>query len=438
MNVTEENRMEEREDVINASQNNNVGSEGASELKKKARWWNVASVVAAIVSVCATIVSVCATIWIGYSANEIAKDGVKIADKALQASRESNEIASIALLVSGEANLIAETGTDIAREANDIALQVAIISEASNMLSFAANALADKSNRLSDQANKISKDSLTTANSALAVTEEMKKLAEKGNEITDRFNNIQYNIQRSNLLKESSELFNSDKMNCCKNIIYTYYRYFYVMADLPIEKMNNLLTIPISPYNYQAPSRLKMTTTIYKNKLLAQNEWIVENEFSREVANYNPSKYDISCVLDAIEFYMKTVMNHNDIVALYEMNDKIDDYSFGRDISDLDYFLCRHLDESIILMLTDLIQVKKLSPRARGYWEKSFNVILKNKKAFRAELLKNRDLIKEMYRNNIAHTKKKWFSKNQELDFWKAMIAFSEKNDKRFSGKKKK
>ena len=179
--------------------------------KRKAMWWEKWPVFIAIISI------LIATSNIIY-----AHKSIEIANQALQKSDESNEIAKNSIKAAEK-----------------------------------SAAAAEKANRLSAIANDMTKNSIKAAEKSAAAAEEavketreIQKIAIDANNITDTFNRIQYNIQRANLLKGGKELFESEKAVCCRKIIEIFEGYFYVMADISQEKIDqflnwNLKSIPI-------------------------------------------------------------------------------------------------------------------------------------------------------------------------------------------------
>lgn len=409
--------------------NNTAVIESTSEPKRKACWWESISVIAAIISVGATI-------WIGHSANSVAENGLKLAEKsvnvaelALQESKESNKIAVSAIQMSSESNVFAEKATDLSQKSNEISLRMAEIAKASNELSFAANNLVKKSNDISSNTNQISKDSLKTANVALAVSEEMKKIAEKSNEMTQFFNRIQYDMQRSNLLKEGTKIFSSEKALCALKIMQVFREYFYLMSDISPSKMNLLL-------------RLRISHKI-EDQFFSKNGYIKAEDFNEERVlklfingiheECDPVKNGFSTTGEAINYYLFILYNYAGMVSLYRMNDEVDEFGFSNKISDKEYFITAHLDKNCMIMIYD-----NLTKNMKNVWDLSFRNLLHNKKECREELLKIRDQNRELIRNDIqfAERERGWFTKVAALDNWKALLEFSEKNDRRNTSKK--
>ena len=350
--------------------------------KRKAMWWEKWPVFIAIISI------LIATSNIIY-----AHKSIEIANQALQKSDESNEIAKNSIKAAEK-----------------------------------SAAAAEKANRLSAIANDMTKNSIKAAEKSAAAAEEavketreIQKIAIDANNITDTFNRIQYNIQRANLLKGGKELFESEKAVCCRKIIEIFEGYFYVMADISQEKIDqflnwNLKSIPIEKENH----------TKFIGISDKDEEYILKSFLAQVNNQCNPKRNGIVNTNEAIEYYLKNIQNYYNMVALYGMNSEINQYSLLPNISDKEYFVNIYLDKDIMIMLYDILP-RELTKD----WDNKFNILLKDRKKHRISLLKERDNAKKLYYKNIQSAKPGWFTEVPAYNFWKSMIAFSEKNDNR-------
>lgn len=390
---------------------------GTRNEKRKAMWWEKGTVFTAIISILIAI-------WTVIYAHE----GIKVANQALQKSDESNEIAKQAKKVSEKANSLSAIANDIAEKskvisnesnnlskiANDIANNSINLAEKSNILSIEAN-------NLSKESNKIATKSATAAEEAVKESREMQKIAIDANNITHMFNKTQYNIQRANLLKEGKELFESEKAVCCRKIINNFAGYFYVMADLSQEKMYQFLDWNFNTMPIEEENHTKFIGISDKDE-----EYILKSFLVQVNNQCNPKKNGIVDTKEAIEYYLNIIQDYHNMVALYGMSSEINEYSLLPDISDNEYFVNLYLDKDIITMLYDILP-KKLTKD----WNIRFNILLKDRKKYRISLLEERDNTKKLYYKKIQSVKPGWFTKVPAFNFWKSMIAFSEKNDNR-------
>lgn len=415
------------------SSNNNVATvdqsiadhdNGENKEKRKPSGWDIASVISGFISVIAAI-------WIGiFTYNGFADqkkssdEGAKIAQQALQKAEKANEI-------SEKSQKDSEIANELSRESNEIAKESRKVSEEANKLARIANEMERQSNiksevanELSKKANDIAQESLISAKAAAKVSKEMEKLARQGNLITDNFNRVQYNIQRAHLLKEGKELFDSEKAVCCTKIIKTFHTYFYLMADLSPQKIDQFFNFYLKPLD----GRIKISGITDPDELC-----VLETFLKQVNEECSPLKYGFTNTKEAVEYYLNLVFRHNDMVALYGMNPTVDAYSFYLKISDREYFMSAYLDKDIMMMLYEILPENI----TRG-WNFCFNNILKDKKEYRKMLLKYRDEYKKETRDFIKEVNKMWFVRAPGIDAKKAIIAYSEKNDRRFQQQKKK
>ena len=162
-------------------------------------------------------------------------------------------------------------------------------------------------------------------------------------------------------------------------------------------------------------------------------EYVLKSFLMQAYREFNPLKYGITSTSEAVDHYLYTINSYATMINFYGVNNNINQYNIVPEISDMEFFMEIHMDKRTIIMLHDI-----LSKTATQGWDQLFKYLLKDKIKHKSNLLQNRDYRKKMYYNNIQKTKPGWFTEVPNYNYWKAMIAFSEKNDRRFQQQKKK
>lgn len=394
--------------------------------KRKPSGWEIASIISGFISVIASI-------WIGASAysvsveqKKISDEGVKIARQAVEKADKANEIAEQAKNISQTANDLSCESNKIAERSNNIAKESQKASEEANNLSKDANQIAKQVKESSDYANQLAGIANQIAEQGNAVNAQSVKVNEKLTEMTQFFNNMQLNAQTANLVKIGNELFDSDKTACCRNIISIFEGNFYMMADLPREKIYDIMGRCFSDFENKDNIRL----INIKDK---DEECVLKNFLTQVHKEFNPLRYGIKNTKEAVEHYLYTINSYANMIAFHGMDSNINQYNIFPEISDMEYFMDLHLHKRIMIMLHDILP----KTDTRG-WDKVFKFLLKDEKEYKLNLLKDRDLNKKIYYDYLKNIKPGWFTDVPDYDFWKAIIAFSEKNDRRFQPQKKK
>lgn len=394
--------------------------------KRKPSGWEIASIISGFISVIASI-------WIGASAysvsveqKKISDQGVEIARQAVQKADRANEIAEQAKNISQRANDLSCESNDISERSNNIAKESKKASEEANNLSKEANQIAKQVKESSDYANQLAGIANQIAEQGNVVNAQSAKVNEEMAKMTEFFNNTQLNAQTANLIKIGNELFDSDKTTCCRNIINVFRNYFYMMADLPREKIYDFMDGGFFDIEKKEHTRFFSI----KDK---DEEYILKTFLTQVHKDYNPLKYGIMNTKEAITHYLHVINSYATMVALYCMDNNMNQYNVVPEFSNIELFMSLHLDRGIIIMLHDILP----KTDTKG-WDKAFKFLLKDKIKYKLNLLKDRDHNKKIYYDGLQNLKPGWFTNVPNYDFWKAMIAFSEKNDRRFQQQKKK
>lgn len=402
-----------------ATANQSIVDQENKEKKKKRKpsGWEIASTISGIISVISAI-------WIPLLSYNVYVEQKNISTQAVQKVEDANQIAKEAKEASKEANKLSSKSNNIAEESKKVSEEANNLAGIANEMARQSNIASGVANELSKKANEIAQTSVISANAAVEVSKKMAKFAEQGNLITADFNRVQYNIQRAHLLKEGKELFDSEKAVCCTKIIKIFYTYYYLMVDLSPQKLEQFVNFYLRPLD----GRTKISG------ITDPDEQCVLESFLKQVdEECSPLKHGFTTTREAVEYYLSLVYRHNDMVALYGMNPNVNVYGFYPKISDREYFMSANLDGDIMMMLHEI-----LPENLTKGWNVCFNRILKNKKEYRKRLLESRDEYKKEARSFIEEVNKMWFVHAYGINVKKAMIAYSEKNDRRFQQQKKK
>lgn len=233
-------------------------------------------------------------------------------------------------------------------------------------------------------------------------------ISKKAFHITEELNKLQRDRAFSDVIKCGNEIFGSEKSKYASEVVYKFYYYFYLMADISPEKMSEILEMPFSLCEMDDRSFFKNRYGISD----ANELFIIRSFLGTFHHNEKSKKYDMFAPIDAFVVFEKNLRIYNSIsywgTGKNEYNQVV-----------LDEFLL-DIGECSIGMMHDISSddVKKENKEVyKDYFE--------NEAKHRESMKKRRASILEKINKDI-----KFMDKNTaQYKYYKALSEFSKKKD---------